>query len=345
MNNGNLRVSYDTDVYEIRDWQTADGALSATAAREICRTIDVHGFALLSDVLSGEESDKLRQEVDGIVSAPSREVASFASQTDSQFRRRNFVALPMSPEILQAAQKLTKRLCKVLSQYTGTSRSLLEVSALISYFGSSHQYLHRDPPGVISIFVALNDIAPGQGGTLFVPDSHQYCGSNEKHGGKADTWLELFRTATNWRVLCHNFKKVWSMRSNNQLAPGEFSARTFSNAKDDHQPNLWRFLTARNYHFDIGKLTPVFFLQWLRYRGDIEKEYRLVQLKLRKGSVVVYRSDVLHAGPDNQSSNPRIYFSLSFARDTMGDQIRRSGYTAHPSLLSNPRTLGDLLDS
>lgn len=70
-----------------------------------------------------------------------------------------------------------------------------------------------------------------------------------------------------------------------------------------------------------------------------------LKLRQKKGTVILYRSDMLHAGPDSQSQNPRLFFGMSIARDIIFPKQWRDGYSPHVSLLSQTISLGDLLDS
>ena len=62
-----------------------------------------------------------------------------------------------------------------------------------------------------------------------------------------------------------------------------------------------------------------------------------------RGTVILYRSDMLHAGPDNRTDNPRYFFGMSIARDVVFEEQWREGYSSHESLLDNPQNYGDLL--
>ena len=60
--------------------------------------------------------------------------------------------------------------------------------------------------------------------------------------------------------------------------------------------------------------------------------FRLVQTAPRKGTVILYRSDLLHAGPDNRSLHPRRFFGMSIARDVIEHKYWHDGYSPHPTL-------------
>src|SRR5690606_36151872 len=63
----------------------------------------------------------------------------------------------------------------------------------------------------------------------------------------------------------------------------------------------------------------------------------------RKGTVILYLSDLLHAGPDNRSPHPRRLFSMSIGRQIIAPKLWHAGYSPHPTLTTNPMSLGDLL--
>ncbi|MEQ1807663.1 MAG: hypothetical protein ABL900_19965 [Burkholderiaceae bacterium] len=125
----------------------------------------------------------------------------------------------------------------------------------------------------------------------------------------------------------------------------EFLDRTFSRKRDDHQPNMLRFLLGKSGVFKISMLDPLTLLRLWRERRMLDCTFRLVQATPKKGTVILYRSDMLHAGPDNRARKPRYFFSLSIARDAMHPKLRSEGYSPHSTLLAEPKTLGDLLDA
>ena len=49
-------------------------------------------------------------------------------------------------------------------------------------------------------------------------------------------------------------------------------------------------------------------------------------------TVILYRSDLLHAGPDNRSPYPRRFFGMSIARDIIEPKYWHDGYFAAPHL-------------
>ena len=55
--------------------------------------------------------------------------------------------------------------------------------------------------------------------------------------------------------------------------------------------------------------------------------------------------DLLHAGPDNRSHQPRRFFGMSIARDIVEPKFWHDGYTPHPTLTAHPMSFGDLLDA
>jgi ectoine hydroxylase-related dioxygenase (phytanoyl-CoA dioxygenase family) len=307
--------------------------------------MDTHGLVILTDLLSDEEADLglalIRQTIDD----PDRNKCSFASETDNRYVRRDFCSLPSSPSVTSFAALFCQRLEGVLSEYCGRSRSLLEVATFTSYLGSSHQYMHRDPIGVISLFAAVEDVSNQQGGTVFAPGTHMYAGAENRHGGQAYELMELFRIRSNGRIFLHNLKKLMVMRKSTEapLAPGEFRDRVFSTQWDQHQPNLLRFVLGKNAQFSIRHLGPRKLWKLYRQGKALDQTFRLVQTAPRKGSVILYRSDLMHAGPDNRSPQPRRFFGMSIARDVIETKYWHDGYSPDPTLTANPLTFGDLL--
>jgi ectoine hydroxylase-related dioxygenase (phytanoyl-CoA dioxygenase family) len=312
-----LKVSNDTSAFEVPAALDQHGRLTDHCVRHALAMMDTHGLVVLTDLLSDHEAnvgmDLLRQTIDD----PDRSRSSFASETDNHYLRRDFCSLPATPAVTGSAAMLCQRLAGIYAEYCGRSRSLLEVATFTSYFGSSHQYIHRDPSGVISLFAAVENVSEQQGGTVFVPGSHLYGGGGNRHEGKAHELMELYRIKSNYRIFWHNLKKLWQMRkgADSLLAPGEFVDRVFSTKWDQHQPNLLRFALGKNSQFSLRMLGPRTLWQLYRRRAALDNLFSLVQTAPRKGTVILYRSDLLHAGPDNRSRHPRQFFGMSIARD------------------------------
>lgn len=342
-----LKVSNDTSAFEVPAALDKNGRLTGHCVRQALTMLDTHGLVVLTDLLSNDEANFGLELMRQTIEDPDRNRGSFASETDNLYVRRDFCSLPSAPPVTRFAATLCQRVEGVLVEYCGRSRPLLEVATLTSYFGSSHQYIHRDPSGVISLFAAVEDVSEQQGGTVFVPGTHMYGGAENKHGGDAYELMELFRTRCNYHIFRHNLKKLWAMRKDKQapLAPGEFVDRVFSTKWDQHQPNLLRFLLGKNSQFSLRMLGPRTLWKLYGRRAALNNLFTLVQAAPRKGTVILYRSDLLHAGPDNRSSHPRRFFGMSIARDMVEPKFWHDGYSPHPTLAANPMCLGDLLDS
>jgi ectoine hydroxylase-related dioxygenase (phytanoyl-CoA dioxygenase family) len=342
-----LKVSSDTSAFEVPALLDEHGKLAEHCVRQAIAMMDNHGLVVLTNLLSDDETafglDLIRETIDD----PSRSRSAFASETDNTYLRRDFCSLPSTPHVTSFAATLAQRLEGVLSEYCGRSRPVLEVATFTSYIGSSHQYIHRDPIGVISMFAAVEDVSEQQGGTVFIPGTHLYGGAEYKHGGQAHALMELFRAQCNYRIFRHNLKKLWRMRKGGlaPLAPGEFMDRVFSTKWDQHQPNLLRFVLGKNSQFSLRMLGPRRLWQLYRQRRQLGGLFKLVQTAPRKGTVILYRSDLLHAGPDNRSPLPRRIFGMSIARDIIETKYWHDGYSPHPTLTEHPLCFGDLLDS
>jgi hypothetical protein len=159
--------------------------------------------------------------------------------------------------------------------------------------------------------------------------------------------MELFRIKCNYKILCHNLEKLCAMRKSEAtpLASGEFIDRVFSSKWDQHQPNLLRFVLGKNSEFSLRMLRPSTLWKLYRHREALSNLFHLVQTAPRKGTIILYRSDLLHAGPDNRSPHPRRFFSMSIARDIIEPKFWYDGYSPHPTLTAHPMCFGDLLDS
>ena len=340
-----LAVSNDTSAFEVPAVLDEAGRLAEPCVRAALAMMDRHGLVILTGLISDGEAELARALIRQTIEDPERSRCGFASETDNRYVRRDFCSLPSSPPVLAFAAGLARRLEGVLTEYCGRSRPLLEITTLTSYLGSSHQYIHRDPLGVISLFAAVDDVSEQQGGTVFVPGTHLYGGAESRHGGEAHALMELFRARCNLAILRHNLGKLWRMRHDRTapLAPGEFRDRVFSRKWDEHQPNLLRFVLGKNAQFSLRMIGPRTLWKLRRRRAELDRLFRLVQTVPRKGTVILYRSDLLHAGPDNRSPQPRQLFSMSFARDIVEPKFWHDGYSPHPSLTAQPMSLGDLL--
>ncbi|WP_430386509.1 hypothetical protein [Blastomonas fulva] len=340
-------VSNDTSAFEVPAVLDENGRLADHCVRQAVTIMDTHGLVILTGLLSDDEADVGLELISQTIEDPDRSQCSFASETDNRYLRRDFCSLPSTPRVTSFAATVCQRVEGVVSEYCGRSRPVLEIATFTSYLGSSHQYIHRDPAGVISLFAAVEDVSEQQGGTVFVPGTHMYGGADNNHDGRAYEWMELFRTQCNYRILWHNLRKLWGMRKADRaaLAPGEFRDRVFSTKWDQHQPNLLRFVLGKNSQFSLRMLGPGRLWKLYRNREALDDLFSLVQTAPRKGTVILYRSDLLHAGPDNRSPHARRIFGMSIARDIIDPKYWHDGYSPHPSLTDRPLSFGDLLDS
>lgn len=340
-----LRISNDTSAYEVSAVLDDAGRLTDACVAQALGMMDRHGLVVITGLLSHSEADAGLELVRQTIADPERARSAFASETDNLYVRRDFCSLPSSEGVKGFAAMLAQRLAGVLTEYCGRTRPVLEIATFTSYLGSSHQYIHRDPAGVISMFAALEDVSPEQGGTVFVPGTHQYGGADYQQGGGAYRRMELFRTRCNAGIFRHNLAKLWRMRGSSEapLAPGEFRDRVFSRMWDQHQPNILRFLLGKNSQFSLRHCSPGTLWRLRRERAVLDAQFHPVQVAPRKGTVILYRSDLLHAGPDNRSARPRRFFGMSIARDIIDTKYWHDGYSPHPSLIAAPLTLGDLL--
>ena len=340
-----LNISDDTSQFEVAAVLDASGKLTDDCAREAVAKIDTYGFVIFTDLLSHDEADAALRMVRETADDPERNLCTFASETDNRYKRRDFCSLPPTPFLNSFAGTLCQRLEGVISEYCRPSHRLLEAITLTSYQGSSHQYFHRDPPNVLSFFAAFQDVSRDQGGTVFVPGTHKYAGVEKRHGGFGLELMNLFMIRANIRVFAHNFSKLWGMRKGigGELAPGEFRDRVFSTKWDEYQPNILRFLMNRNTHLSLSTFRPRILRALWRNRAAIRDQFHIVRTAPRKGTVIVFRSDTIHAGPDNCSPEPRRLYGMSISRDIIDPVHLFDGYSPHPELIAEPLTYGDLL--
>lgn len=341
-----LKTSSDTSAFELPAELDAQGRLTQACAAEALARMEAHGLVILTDLLSEDEADTGLELIRQTIDDPDRQRCAFASETDNRYVRRDFCSLPSTPPVTDFVATLAQRLEAVLSHYCDRTHPLLEVTTLTSYRGASHQYIHRDPSGVISLFAAVENVSELQGGTVFVPGTQLFDGTAPKQDDAALERMELFRIECNWRILRHNLAKLWSMRgdADTPLAPGEFRDRVFSRIWDEHQPNLLRFLLGKNSQFSLRMLAPGRLWRLYRQSAELQQRFRLVSTSPRKGTVILYQSDMLHAGPDNRSGQPRRLFSMSIAREAISAKRWHDGYSPHPSLVAEPLSFGALLD-
>ena len=342
-----LDVSYDTSAFEVAADLDANGQLTPRCAQQVCEHIDRDGFAIVQNFLSNEECATGMEVVQAALVDRNREHSAFASQTDIHYRRRDFCPLPTTKPVLRTFSLLARRAERVLTEYCSSLWAVLEMSTLTSYAGSSHQYLHRDPADVLCVFAALDDVSQEQGGTILAPETHPYIGFHREHGGKGDLFMRLFQLQCNMRIMRYNLRKVinlWKSRKP-MISSEEFYDRVFSKKIDEHQPNLYYFLIkSPNPVFNAYKFGPRTLIRLAQFGKEAAAAYRLIQTCPKKGTIIIYRSDILHAGPDNRSNKPRYFLNINIARDFIHPEAWKNGYSPHSSLLSTPMTLGDLIN-
>lgn len=342
-----LDVSYDTSAFEVAADLDANGQLTPRCAQQVCKHIDRDGFAIVQNFLSNEECATGMEVVQAALVDRDREHSAFASQTDIHYRRRDFCPLPTTKLVLRTFSLLARRAERVLTEYCSSLWAVLEMSTLTSYAGSSHQYLHRDPADVLCVFAALDDVSQEQGGTILAPETHPYIGFHREHGGKGDLFMRLFQLQCNMRIMRYNLRKVINLWRSKKpmISSEEFYDRVFSKRIDEHQPNLYYFLIkSPNPVFNIYKFGPLTLIRLAQFGKEAAAAYRLIQTCPKKGTIIIYRSDILHAGPDNRSNKPRYFLNINIARDFIHPEAWKNGYSPHSSLLSTPMTLGDLIN-
>ncbi|HEY7654635.1 MAG TPA: hypothetical protein VIG07_17600 [Methylomirabilota bacterium] len=340
-------LSFDTSEFEVEADLDDNACITQECARRLCEAIDKHGFVIAKHFLSDRECAAGLEVVRTALGDPARERSSFASQTDIRHGRRDFCPLPSTEPVLRFCSLLARRGERVLTEYCSTGWAVLEISTLTSYAGCSHQYLHRDPSGVLCVFVALEDVSPEQGGTVLAPGTHPFIGFHRGYGGKAELFMRLFQLQCNMRIMRYNLRKITRLWRSEQprISTREFVERVFSKKRDEHQPNIYYFLTrSPNSVFNLSKFGLRTLIRLVQYGKEAARTFRLIQASPKRGAVIIYRSDILHAGPDNRSEHPRYFLNINLARDVIHPEAWHNGYSPHSSLRAKPMTLGELIN-
>lgn len=84
--------------------------------------------------------------------------------------------------------------------------------------------------------------------------------------------------------------------------------------------------------------------QMRKNKQALQEKYRLVQAAPRKGSIILYLSDMLYAGPNIKSDKPWYFITLNIARDDISHDHWHDGFSSHQFLVDKPKNFGDLLD-
>jgi ectoine hydroxylase-related dioxygenase (phytanoyl-CoA dioxygenase family) len=332
-----LQVVHASSEFECMAELTESKSLTEACAHSVQEKLDRNGFVIIKNLLTDAEAAVGLELVCSTLGDSQREFSTFASYTDTQHGRRDFCPLPLSAPVKDFSSQLIKRIWPVLGEYCGSSRQVLEISTLTSRMGSSHQFLHRDPPGIISILVAVSDISEAQGGTIFVPGTHFYSGSRRAHSGKNESLSAAYALYVNLHTFFYNVRTILRLRFQGNLSWRELWDRLFSlKKKDHHQPTWYKFLGLLYY----GRRH---LLSALFQRAKLARLFTRVQLSPSAGTVVMYRSDILHCGPDNRSDTPRHFISVNISRDVIHEDEWSSGYTAHSTLKKSPQNVADFL--
>jgi hypothetical protein len=145
----------------------------------------------------------------------------------------------------------------------------------------------------------------------------------------------------------YNLRKITRLWRSEQprISTREFVERVFSKKRDEHQPNIYYFLTrSPNSVFNLSKFGLRTLIRLVQYGKEAARTFRLIQASPKRGAVIIYRSDILHAGPDNRSEHPRYFLNINLARDVIHPEAWHNGYSPHSSLRAKPMTLGELIN-
>ena len=335
-----LDYTFDTEKFEAQTELDENRCLTDKCVTQASDILDKYGFVIIPDLLSSKEADQGMRIIKESINNPNREKGTFASQTDIKYKRRDFCPLPSNNQVLSYSAMLCNRLEHVINKQCSQTSNILEISTLTTYLGASHQYIHSDPDNVLCMFAAVEDVTTEQGGTVFIPSTH-----GDTKENKLRQYMSLYKTFCNLGIFRYNLSRL--IPAKNQIKPKiswkEFQKRVFSFNYDNHQPNILRFITGKNPVFSISHLSPRALIYLIMNFKQIKEDFYTVKTTLKKGSVILYRSEMLHAGPDNQSKKPRFFFSMSIARSPLTTKEWRGGYSPHSTLLDNPKMLGDLL--
>ena len=322
---------------------TSDARSSAERIAAAGKLFDKNGFVIIEGLLTTEEIESARQVVTDTINNDDRQFGDFASQVDIRYGRRDFCPIELSSTSRAVVELLCKRLEPLLTQYCERSDRVMEISTLTSNYGCSHQYLHRDPPGVLCLFLVVDDISVEQGSTAFVPGTDNYSHALDGLGDARKYLVELYRLRGNCAILARNILLLLRLLVTRQLVSlREFRHRIFSRCKDDHQPNLYTFMTGKNSVFHLLMLHPKKFVRMIRSRSKFRENFKTVYGALPRGAVILYRSEILHAGRDNRTDRARMYFNVNIGVDSNHEkQWSEGGYTPHRGLLEQPLQVGD----
>lgn len=329
-----LPTTFDTTAFEVAPRFDADGVITAESLDEIRAVMDDNGFVILPGFLTPDEVETGRGLQDGTIVDVAGETSQFASETDIHYRRRDFHAIPWTDTTHRFLSSVLGRTGDLLRPYMDDDAALLECSAMISYPGSSHQYLHRDPDGAISVFLVLDDVDRKRGGTVFVPGSHR----------DDSTDVYVYARMINAVVFAHNLVKLVKMRLGRgpEPGPGEIRSRLWSRLADRHQPNLLGFLTGKNIYMSIRDFFPDRLFRLVTRGPRAWRSYQLVGTAPDTGTVIVWHSRIFHAGPDNVSDGARMIMTVSLSRDGFDAYEWREAYQPHSSMVGNPTRVAEL---
>ena len=169
-------------------------------AKDFCETLRNDGVVRIDNVLSQEAANSLRDYVLDLEKRSTKAVETGTVAFSERFANvlihtnRCDLKIPLGPSPVMSAMKellespILRTISSALDSGTGTC-TLYELSCLISHPGSQRQNVHPDHPFVIApeddgrndphnnplaltCFVALQNITPSMGPTLWIPGTH-----------------------------------------------------------------------------------------------------------------------------------------------------------------------------
>lgn len=140
------------------------------------------GFLRFDKIVSEADALNLREHVDGLLESSIKEVTESRAFLDRfgpvMCRENRFdLLLPLDETVLNASQKVLRKLSPLITEVSGDTASLCELSSLISDPGSHAQPVHHDTQfdgsfPRFSILIGLQNISPDMGPTGLFPHTN-----------------------------------------------------------------------------------------------------------------------------------------------------------------------------
>jgi hypothetical protein len=184
---------------------------SSSRGSVLARELRKSGVVRIDGVLSEATADALREFVDAEREAASAEVAAGGRKLESRFadlvllENRCDLLLPLHGPPVAALDELLGEgsvLGELLEEVVGREGRFNEHACLISEPGSKRQPIHPDTPytpvpPLYACFVALQDVLPDMGPTVYLPGTHTAEEHTAFYGGDLERGRDLTGQRTN----------------------------------------------------------------------------------------------------------------------------------------------------